>query len=542
MSFDNPEILFFLFSLVFFIPIYFIRHRKSREATALFAASAPSAERKSLLRELRHRMLISDVFFVLFIAFLIIALAGPRWGLRIVADHRRGVDLILAFDLSRSMNVNDGSSTREPASRLDRGIEIAMELTESLDNLRLGIVIGRGRGVLAVPLTHDSETIMAFLNALDGDALSGGGTNLESIIDAAEASFQDSIPSRRGIILFSDGEALTGSFQAAVERSRRARINISAVGLGTERGGPVPFERGGRAPEGFLLGPDGRQIISTRVSAPLRNAADRTGGVYVDGGSQNAAKLLLEYINSLSAESWLSGHRRESNPRWQIFVIAAMACLGGMRIMGFSRRDPPPKGMRAGAVLLCLLLFNSCAKSQGQLLVMEGNFFNTRGLYTQAISSYLRALNHEEAAPYAEYGLGSAFFALEEGSAALERYREAAIGLANRQQDHPELRYRIYYNTGIIFFEQGEYDEAVQAFRNALRVDGSRIEAKRNLELSLISAERQAQAAASFPGDEGQETSMGRASVLFDYLRAKEQEQWRSREWSGESDYSGPDY
>ena len=558
MSFDNPRVLGLLLLLIVFIPIVIVRWRKGRESAALFAAAAPSKERKPLLKELRLRMLFSDVFFMLFAGFLIVALAGPRWGVRIVPDFRRGVDVVLAFDLSRSMNVLDcppfpasvGRSGQENISRLDRGIGIARELVEGLGDVRIGTAIGRGRGVLAVPLTHDTETVLTFLYSLDSLSVTGRGTNLESLVNAAADSFQDAIPTRRVIILFSDGEELSGSFRQAVERARRAGITLSAVGLGTDEGGPVPVEAGPDAPDGFLLAADGRPVISTRHSDVLRNGADRTGGIFVSGSRNDAAQILAGYIDSLSAESRLLGHRREANPRWRIFVLAAMTCLAGMRVMGFSRRHPRPgTGKNRGilAVTLCLTLFlaSSCVRTQGKLLIMEGNFFNARGFYTEAISSYLRALAFEEAVPYAEYGLASVYFALEESSAALERYRAAALALTELRGEAPELRYRIYYNIGIIFFEKGEYSEAVNAFRNALVIDGSRIDAKRNLELSLLSVTRasspQADAGAEGAG-EGREGASSSNSALFEYLRQMEMEQWRSREWTSEDDTSGPDY
>ena len=559
MSYDNPGVLGFLFILVILVLFIVIRYRRGRKRVALFAVAAPSHERKSMLRELHLRMIVSDVFFLLFTGFLIIAMAGPRWGIRIVTDYRRGVDLILAFDLSRSMEVYDCGAGEDRISRLERGLEIARALTASLGDLRLGAAIGREKGILAVPLTYDTGTIFNFLHGLDTRIITGRGTNLESLINAASASFQDSIPSRRGIILFSDGEALSGSFQGAVERARKAGIALSAVGLGSDEGGPVPYAAPGSgsadnvpdAGEAFLLTEDGVPVISSRQAAVLRYGAERTGGVYVDGSRKDAALVLSGFINSISDESRLSGYRREANPRWQIFILAAMAALCGSRLMGYRRRRhtrdqsyPVKAAKSAGFLLLGVFLLGSCAKVQGKLLIMEGNFFNTRGFYTEAISSYLKALDYE--APYAEYGLGSAYFSLEESNAALERYKAAGKGLDElRPEQHTELRYRIYYNTGIIHFEKGNYEEAAQAFRDALGVDSSRIEAKRNLELSLLTITRSnpPQAASSQGRTESsQEGLTGSGAVLFEYLKEKEQEHWKSREWTGENDFSGLDY
>jgi len=578
VSFDNKWVLGFLSLIVLLVPVVIARYRKSLGKAACFAAASSTEDRESVLREIRLRILASDIFFLLFIGFLIIAMAGPRWGIRITADYRRGVDIIMAFDLSRSMNVRDSppaasgrialnSAAQENISRLERGGIIAREFAAALPDVRLGAAIGKGKGILTVPLTYDMETIFAFLSGLDSQAITGRGTNLESLVNAAADSFQDSIPSRRGIILFSDGESLSGSFQAAVEKARKAGISICAVGLGSEEGGPVPLTEMPAVQQeraqagGFLPGVNGEPVISSLQAALLRSGAEKTGGIYVDGARNDAARSLAEYVKSLSSESRLSGHRREANPRWRIFIIAALICLALMRILGFTRRrnrqDNSEERQKLPARnagksrwilsgLICVILFGSCSRTQGKLLIMEANFYNARGLHTQAIASYLKALSYEDSAPYAEYGLGSTYFALEENAAALERYKTAGISLSElKREGHGELRYRLHYNAGIIYFEQGDYEEAASAFRDALKVDGSKIEAKRNLELSLISFARNSSPEAASPRgriESAQAGTSAASSVIFEYLKEKEQEQWKSREWTAESDHSGPDY
>ena len=347
MTFENPGILTFLFLILLLIPFFILRYRKDREKAALFAAAAPSNERGALLKELRFRMIISELLFLLFLALLIIALAGPRWGLRKVNDYRRGVDIVLAFDLSRSMNVEDcthgAAQGKGVISRLERGKQVAIDLTLSLTDVRIGVAIGKGKGVLAVPLTYDTETVLSFLRALDSLVITGSGTNLESLVDAGIGAFQDSIPSRRMILLFSDGEGLSGSFQAAVDKAGRAAVTLSAVGLGSYPGGMVPVvaPAAGRAAgvDEFLLGPDGNPVISARQDDLLRSGAERSGGIYVDCGLEEAASVLGVYVNSISSESRLHGQRWEANPRFGFFVFAALLCLGAGRLMGYSRRS-----------------------------------------------------------------------------------------------------------------------------------------------------------------------------------------------------------
>ncbi|MDR2485815.1 MAG: tetratricopeptide repeat protein [Treponema sp.] len=193
--------------------------------------------------------------------------------------------------------------------------------------------------------------------------------------------------------------------------------------------------------------------------------------------------------------------------------------------------------------ILLVLLPCSCSKIQGKLLIMEGNFFNSRGMYNEAIGSYLKARHYTEARAYAEFGLGTVYFSLDEGAVALDRFAAAEQSLRDVSKNmSPELLYRIRYNTGIVRFKEGDYTAAAGSFRSALEIDGSRIEAKRNLELSLLSLAQQKTAQAIAPEQESSAGNRDRLPALFDYLRQKERNRWKSREWIEDASYSGPDY
>jgi Ca-activated chloride channel family protein len=526
MSFEDKKILLGLIPL---IPLL------------VFRLLRPGNVPAGILRrhDLPFRSLLSDLFFLLFLGLLIIALAGPRWGFRLVSEYRQGVDLVFAVDLSRSMEVRDcdvpgGAAGR--ASRLERGLAIAGELAENLEGIRLAAAIGKGRGILAVPLTWDSWALLNFLEGLDTSSISGRGTNLEGLVDAAAGAFQDEFPGRRCIILVSDGESHSGSLGAALERAGRKGITLGILALGTEAGGPIPLE-GSSLNGPFLSTPEGKPVISSRRGDTLRSAAEKNGGFYVDGGREDAAAALGEEVRSLMTEQGEGRGRREPRPRWSIFILGALLCLGVSRFSGFV---PAGKKAAGAAALLSLFFLSSCG-AQGKLLIMEGNFLSSRGMYTGAISSYRRALSYPETVPYGEYGLGIVYASMGEGRAALEKFQSAERRLLE-PGPHGELLFRLRYNRGILLFEEEKFGEAAEAFRGALEIDGRRLEAKRNLELSLLykaRAERPPQGLnLPVPGREAAEDH----AALFEYLRRREQEQYRNREWTEDSDPSGPDY
>jgi Ca-activated chloride channel family protein len=184
--------------------------------------------------------------------------------------------------------------------------------------------------------------------------------------------------------------------------------------------------------------------------------------------------------------------------------------------------------------VLCAFSFFSCDEIKGKLLVMEGNMQSSqmqesRSQHTEAISTYSEALRYTEAVPYAEYGLGFVYLFLGEDAAAVTRFDNAAAMMDSELIQHDnELNYRIHYNRGILHFHASHFDEAAAEFRKALEIDESRIEAKRNLELSLLSMEQQNAAASSSPIEITSNESND--NTLFDYLRQKEIDSWSKPE------------
>ncbi|GHV89490.1 hypothetical protein AGMMS50267_18500 [Spirochaetia bacterium] len=219
--------------------------------------------------------------------------------------------------------------------------------------------------------------------------------------------------------------------------------------------------------------------------------------------------------------------------------LKAPAALGISKLLEKKRRR------RSGPPLITLTLIitlSSCSQIPGRLRVIEGSFLNAQGRYPGAISAYLDARNSVEAAPYAEYGLGVIYLAMDEAEAALGQFAAAeAAGRSSAASltGDAELAYRLHYNTGVIRFRQGDYAAAAGDFRRALEAEGGRIEAKRNLELSLLSLTRQGREQSSITEGDGEDRG---SDALFDYLHEKEADRWTSREWTENTDVSGPDY
>ena len=267
---------------------------------------------KILPKNLKAQLFASRLFFSVFLACLIIAAAGPRWGIRQTpGDFRRNLDAVIAIDVSRSMDIGDGYAGG--ITRLERGAAIVRKAVENLPGLRYAVAVSRNRGILAIPLSWDNSVVLSFLDAADGSSLTGRGTNLESLLDAASGAFAQSAHSARAIILVSDGEELSGSLSAAVGRCARNGIAVIPVAVGSDEGRPLPADN---------------TITSRRDSGALLAAAQETGGLYIDGSREDAADALILHLRSLASESRSGEGRRERAPRWFIFALAAILAYG----------------------------------------------------------------------------------------------------------------------------------------------------------------------------------------------------------------------
>jgi Ca-activated chloride channel family protein len=330
LIFDHPRSLFLLFFLIPTILLMIIHYRKKQKVFRIFFQKYDEAEQSTLIYFLNGRYITSSFFFIIFLACVIISLAGPRFGWENVAEQRRGLDVVFAFDVSRSMNAQDVSP-----SRLIRASLLAQELVRQTPGMRFAAALGKGSGVLAIPLTDDSEALLTYLNSVSNSALTSQGTNLENLIRAAMSGFQDSVPTQRRIILFSDGEALDGNINSILQDVQNEDIGIISVALGYEEGSPIPVEGG------VLKNPDGSTVMSYLHSEVLMQAAERSGGVFIDGNQTDAFARLKNLIQSLSSEDVSSGFRREQKSWWHLFLIAALISYGISRLIesGWRRKN-----------------------------------------------------------------------------------------------------------------------------------------------------------------------------------------------------------
>lgn len=320
MSFGEGRFLYALFLLIPWIGLAVYQYVHRGESLQGLFVSSGGAQKQGPFQDLRRRYVLSTIFFMLCYSSLIVALAEPRWGFRLVSEYRQGLDVVIALDISRSMDVRDVAP-----SRLGRALEIAQRTVEAAPGNRYAVVLGKGDGIVAIPLTDDDESLKSLFKVLSSRSLSSPGTNLERLFDTALSAFSGNSAAQRRILLFSDGEALSGSMNSAVERLKVKDVGVVAVGVGTTEGMPVPQTPGSSIP---LQRADGSPVVSQLRPQALTVTALGTGGLYVDGQERDAVDRIVGYLNSIRLSSVKNGYRKESLSHRSAFLVIALIAFG----------------------------------------------------------------------------------------------------------------------------------------------------------------------------------------------------------------------
>ena len=273
MTFGAPTyfwLLAFLPALVLFL-VWASRAR--RRALERFAA-APLAEALTrtvnpTARRWRAVLLVAAMLFA------VLALVQPRWGFEWREVKRRGVDVFVLLDVSKSMLAPDVRPNRLMQAKF--GIE---DLLSRLQGDRVGLIAFAGTAFVQCPLTIDYEAFRLTLREADPNVIPRGGSALAMAVRTALKSFEAGEGRDRAIVLITDGEETEEQVQAAAEEASKAGVRVYAIGVGTVDGELIPVRGAGGAME-YLKDQEGK-VVKTRLNEePLRQLALATQGIYV---------------------------------------------------------------------------------------------------------------------------------------------------------------------------------------------------------------------------------------------------------------------
>jgi Ca-activated chloride channel family protein len=252
----------------------------------------------------------------------LLAWMDPRWGEESVVVERRGLDLVLCIDVSRSMLARDLEPTR-----LARAVaDVRAVLPELSRGDRVALVAFAGRARLMIPLTHDVDSFRQLLAELDTDAVSLGGSDLAAALEKARECATGDLATT-SVILMTDGEDLGGSGRAAAARLASEGIVIHAIGYGSARGSKITVLEQGR--EQFLKDESGAEVVSAMDEAGLAAIAGASGGEFLRAESMALPLRQLHEMRIRPAvqRSYDAGEELGLTPRYQWLLLPLLLLL-----------------------------------------------------------------------------------------------------------------------------------------------------------------------------------------------------------------------
>lgn len=265
--------------------------------------------------------ILKMVLFLMGFAFLVIALANPKIGFKMKTLKRQGVDIVFALDVSRSMLAEDVAP-----SRLEKAKQIITKVIEKLGSDRIGIIIYAGSAYPLLPITTDHASSFLFLSEAGPDMVSSQGTAISEAI-ARASDYYDDENTNRFLVLLSDGESHEKTDEAVVDLLKEKKIKLFAVGIGTQKGAPIPL-RDASGKLQYKRDREGKVVVTRRDENTLKSIASMAKGIYLNGNiTKNPVEKIAKTIVNAQKQTFETKQFSDYKDQFQWFIGAAILFL-----------------------------------------------------------------------------------------------------------------------------------------------------------------------------------------------------------------------
>lgn len=281
-----------------------------------------------------YRGLLKFILISLAFAFLIGGLINPQIGSKLEKVERKGVDIMLALDVSNSMLAEDIRP-----NRLTRSKYAISKMIDDMVNDRIGIVIFAGRAYKQLPITLDYAAAKMFLETVGPSMVPTQGTNIADAIDLASTSFNmEEDTKNKVIIIITDGENHEANAIEAAKVAAEKGIVIHTIGMGLPQGAPIPIMSGNTI-TGYKKKNDGSTIISKLDEQTLQQIAAIGKGTYIRASNAHAGlKTIMQEIDKMEKKEFESKMFSDYEDRYYYFIAIALLLLI-VEVMIFERRS-----------------------------------------------------------------------------------------------------------------------------------------------------------------------------------------------------------
>ena len=294
--------LFLMFYFLYLVRIYKINQQIKVNLKAVFM--------KFILR-------------VTFFTLLIISLLGPNFGIKEEKVEVVGKDIMIAVDLSESMNANDIQPSRIEKVKFE-----IKKIVDEFSGDRIGIIMFSGEAFVQCPLTYDKNALNLFVETLNTGLVPNSGTDFGPPLELGLSKLRDENSGDNDfkskiIILFSDGEDFGEDTDQSIEKIKENSLKLFSVGIGTDEGTKILDDFGN-----FKKDNEGNDVITKLNSSSLRETADKTGGKYYEiSKNKNEINQMITEIKNIKGDIIDQQTSNISENKYFYFLLSALVLV-----------------------------------------------------------------------------------------------------------------------------------------------------------------------------------------------------------------------
>lgn len=410
------------------------------------------------------------------LAAMIVCLARPQYGTKMDTRKRKGIEAIIAMDVSNSMLAEDVSP-----SRLDKSKMLFSNLVDHMTDDKVGLIVYAGDAYTQLPITSDYVSAHMFLDNISPSMVNVQGTDIAAAIDLATRSFTQQDGVGRAIFVITDGEDNEGGAVEAAANALKKGMRVFVLGVGSPEGSPIPMP--GRS--GYMTDNAGNTVVSKLNEDMCRKIASAGGGayIYVDNSS-SAQSALQKHVDKLAKKEMESTVYSEYDEHFRDFAWIALALLV-LDVLLLARKNHMFRNVRlfrprrtALTLLMLAVALSASAKKNDRDYIRSGNRLYRDSLFAKAQVDYQKALEVNPRNAQAHFNLGNALLMQGQPKEAMKSYEEAVKCNTSKVR-----KAEFYHNAGVILQSQKQFAEAIECYKNALRRNPNDDETRYNLAL-----------------------------------------------------------
>lgn len=329
MSFHSPIYLYLLLLIPVIIAVYFYSNyrRKSR-----IRRYGDAELLKSLMPSIAPvRSAVTFWLSLLAFALLVVALARPRYGTHKETVVTKGVEVVVALDVSNSMLAQDIYP-----NRLEKAKKLIMRMMSKIKGNKVSLIVFAGDAFIQLPATEDYVSANMIVNEIQTGLIKNQGTNVAAAIDLAMNSFSDNEKIGKAIVVITDGENHEEGAVEAAQAAAEKGVKLYVLGVGTTDGGRIPYVedeifgkyRKQNSGDKFLRDSKGENVITKLNETAAKEIAAAGNGSYIRVDDSSAAQDYIESeLGKLAQDEVKSEVFTKFNEQFDIIGLMAFMLL-----------------------------------------------------------------------------------------------------------------------------------------------------------------------------------------------------------------------